>query len=45
MLITDVPTWEKNLVHSVAVYGRGREIFRSPTYVYGVKYNLPVIVR
>jgi hypothetical protein len=36
---------EKNLVDSVAVYGRGREIFRPPTYIYEVKYSLPVIVR
>jgi hypothetical protein len=34
----------KNLVDNVALYGRGREIFRPSTYVYEVKYNLPVIV-
>jgi hypothetical protein len=29
----DVPTWrEKNLADSVAIYGRGRELFRPLTY-------------
>jgi hypothetical protein len=32
MLVTDVPTLgKKNLADSVAIYGRGREIFRPTT--------------
>jgi len=31
MLMTDVPIWEKNLAGIVAIYGRGRELFRPPT--------------
>jgi hypothetical protein len=30
--MTDVPTQKKNLADSVAIYGRGRELFRAPTY-------------
>ena len=30
--MTDVPTEGKNLADSVDVYGRGRELFRPPTY-------------
>jgi len=26
---------KKNLADSVAIYGRGQELFRPPTYVYG----------
>jgi len=30
--MTDVPTQKKNLADSVAIYDRGREIFKPPTY-------------
>jgi hypothetical protein len=30
--MTDVPTYEKNFADIVAIYGRGREHFRPPTY-------------
>ena len=30
--MTEIPTWEKNLDGSVAIYGRGRELFRAHTY-------------
>jgi len=33
MLMTDVPTWGKNLAVIVAIYGRGREHFRPPTQI------------
>ena len=40
--MTDVPTQEKkNLADSIAIYGRGRELFRPPTYSL---YNEPNIV-
>jgi len=32
MLMTDVPTYGKNLADIVAIYGRGRELFRPPSY-------------
>jgi hypothetical protein len=34
MLMTDVPIYEKkNLADNVAIYVRGRELFRPPTYL------------
>jgi len=30
--MTDVPTYGKNLADIVAIYGRGRELFRPPSY-------------
>ena len=41
--MTDVPTQEKNLADIVAIYGRGRELFRPPTYqqVLNLAYELP----
>jgi hypothetical protein len=33
LLMTDVPTSKKNLADGVDIYGRGRELFRPPTYI------------
>jgi len=36
MLMTDVPNWKKekkNLADIAAIYDRGRELFRPPTYI------------
>jgi hypothetical protein len=37
MLMTDVATEEKNLADNVAIYGRGREHFKPPTYMVSAK--------
>ena len=31
--------WEKNLADSVAIYGRGRKLFKPPTYWMSFKYS------
>jgi hypothetical protein len=33
MLMTEVPTYGKNLADIVAIHGRDRELFRPPTYI------------